>query len=187
MYILTWQIAHTERTCLPRRHRQPNCRPTGGDHGGHPCGECCRWAWESRPLRDGKAASGVRHGPHVSGGRRGRGIPHAFFFPSAVRRNIAKVVSAHTNAADLQAGAGQGAESGLGTGSRGLGAVATSGPQLHVQSSDSELLQVDEYVLSAHGSCPQLQRQQPPTPNAYATTGALDERTGGTANRRRGS
>jgi len=51
------------------------------------------------------------------------------------------------NAADLQAGTGQGAESGLGTGARGLGAGATGGAELDVDGGDAELLAADGDVL----------------------------------------
>ena len=46
-----------------------------------------------------------------------------------------------TNAADLDAGAGQGAQRGLGAGAGGLGAVAAGGAQLDVQRVHAQLLQ----------------------------------------------
>lgn len=48
---------------------------------------------------------------------------------------------ARTNAADLDAGAGQGAQRGLGAGAGGLGAVAAGGAQLDVQRVHAQLLQ----------------------------------------------
>ncbi len=47
-----------------------------------------------------------------------------------------------TNAADAHAVAGQSAESGLGAGSGGLGAGATTGAQLDVQRADATLLPI---------------------------------------------
>lgn len=46
-----------------------------------------------------------------------------------------------TNAANLEARAGQGTQSRLGTRAWGLGAVAPCGPKLDVQGSDAQLLQ----------------------------------------------
>lgn len=45
-----------------------------------------------------------------------------------------------TNAADLHAGAGQGAQGALGAGAGGLGLVAAGGAQLDVQGVDAQLL-----------------------------------------------
>lgn len=57
------------------------------------------------------------------------------------------------NAADLHASTGKGAESGLSTGTGGLGAVTTGGPDLDVEGSDAELLAADSDVLGGqHGS-----------------------------------
>lgn len=56
------------------------------------------------------------------------------------------------NAADLHAGTGKGTESRLSTGTGGLGAVTTSGPNLDVEGSDAELLAAGSNVLSSqHG------------------------------------
>merc|ERR1719223_1383757 len=57
------------------------------------------------------------------------------------------------NAANLEAGASKSAQGGLGTGTEGLGAVATGGPELHVEGGDAELLELDSSVLGGkHGS-----------------------------------
>lgn len=56
------------------------------------------------------------------------------------------------NATNPHVGTGKGAESGLGTGTRGLGAVTTSSTKLDVQGSDTELTAPDRDVLgSQHG------------------------------------
>lgn len=57
-----------------------------------------------------------------------------------------------TNTADLEASAGKGAESRLGTGTRGLGPVTTSGAELDVDGSDAKLLATDSDVLSGQHS-----------------------------------
>lgn len=55
--------------------------------------------------------------------------------------------------ADLHASTGKGAEGRLSTGTGGLGAVTTSGPDLDVEGSDAELLAAGSDVLSSqHGS-----------------------------------
>ena len=57
------------------------------------------------------------------------------------------------NAANLDAGTGQSTESRLGTGTRGLGTVTTSGTQLDVKSVHTEFLAADGNVLGGkHGS-----------------------------------
>ena len=57
------------------------------------------------------------------------------------------------DAANLQAGAGQGAEGALGTGSGGLGTVATGGADLDVEGGDAELLALGSNILRGqHGS-----------------------------------
>lgn len=56
------------------------------------------------------------------------------------------------DAANLHAGTSQGTEGRLGTGARGLGAVATSGTDLDVQGGDAQLLAARSDVLgSQHG------------------------------------
>lgn len=55
--------------------------------------------------------------------------------------------------ADLHAGTGESAESGLSTGTGGLGAVTSRGADLDVQSVDAKLLAADGDILSSqHGS-----------------------------------
>lgn len=56
------------------------------------------------------------------------------------------------NAADLDARASQGTEGRLGTGTRGLGAVATGGAKLDVQGVNTQLLAADGDVLSGKHS-----------------------------------
>ena len=48
---------------------------------------------------------------------------------------------------DAHAGTGKSAESGLGTGAGGLGAVTTGGTDLDVQSGDTELLAAGGWIL----------------------------------------
>ena len=57
-----------------------------------------------------------------------------------MQKGCKKSVSVRTDAADLHARAGQGAEGGLGTGPGGLGAATTRGAQLDVESRDAALL-----------------------------------------------
>jgi hypothetical protein len=57
-----------------------------------------------------------------------------------------------TNAANVEARAGKGAESRLGTGARGLGPVTTSGAELNVEGSDAKLLATDSNVLGGQHS-----------------------------------
>ncbi len=58
---------------------------------------------------------------------------------------------APTNASDLDAGTGKGAQSGLSTGTRGLGLVAAGGAQLDVQRGDAKLLKAGNvHVISMH-------------------------------------
>lgn len=59
----------------------------------------------------------------------------------------------HTDAADAHARAGEGTEGRLGTRSRSLGAISTSGADLDVEGSDAELLALGSHVLGRqHGS-----------------------------------
>jgi hypothetical protein len=53
------------------------------------------------------------------------------------------------NASDAHASTSESAESGLGTGAGGLGAVSTGGPDLHVESRDTEFLAASGYSISA--------------------------------------
>jgi len=57
------------------------------------------------------------------------------------------------NTTNLHTSTGKGAESGLGTGARGLGAVTTGSPELDVKSGETKILALGRHVLSGkHGS-----------------------------------